>query len=67
MDDDITRHPEFNAGAHEDGSASGQMTFSAQGELPEQDVDGEGTGALPAGVYMKAEFDCLAVGASGSR
>lgn len=62
MDDGVTRHLEFSAKGHQDGSAAGQMTFSAQGELPDQDVDGEGGGALPAGVYMKAEFDCLAVG-----
>lgn len=61
VDDGVTRYLEFNARVHKDGSAAGQMTFSAQGELPDQDVDGEGTAALPAGVYMKAEFDCLAV------
>ncbi|HEY9284265.1 MAG TPA: hypothetical protein VIP46_12495 [Pyrinomonadaceae bacterium] len=42
------------------------MTFSAQGELPDQDVDGAGTAALPAGLYMKAEFDRLAVGGNRS-
>lgn len=65
MDDGVTRHLEFDARGHKDGSAKGQMTFSAQGELPDQDVDGAGVGALPPGVFMKADFDCLTV--QGSR
>lgn len=61
MDDGVTRHLEFDARVHKDGTARGQMTFSAQGELPDQDVDGEGAAGLPAGVFMKAEFDCVTV------
>jgi hypothetical protein len=61
MDDGVTRYIEFNARTHKDGTSSGEMTFSAQGELPDQDVDGEELPELPAGVFMRARFDCLTV------
>lgn len=65
LDDGVIRHLEFNVRADTGGAAAGQMHFSAQGESPDQDVDGDGSATPPAGVYMKAEFDCLAV--SGNR
>ena len=61
MADGVMRFLEFEAREGKDGKAAGWMTFSAQGELPDQDVDGEGPSVLPAGVYMKALFDCVVV------
>ena len=63
--DGLAKRVEFNARTHEDGTTTGQMTFSGPAEVPDQDVDGEGgppAGGQLADVFTKVEFDCLVVG-----
>ena len=62
--DGLAKRVEFNARTHQDGTTTGQMTFSGPAEVPDQDVDGEGgapAGGQLADVFTKVEFDCLVV------
>ena len=59
---------DFNIRTDQDGSTSGQLTFSGAAEIPDQDGDSEGgpqSGAAVTDVHYTARFDCLEV--SGNR
>ncbi|HEX8493478.1 MAG TPA: hypothetical protein VF658_11590 [Pyrinomonadaceae bacterium] len=61
LEDGYTRYLEFDARTQTDGSATGQMTFSDEAPLSEQDPDGEPGREPSASLYVKAEFDGLVV------
>lgn len=61
--DGFSKSIEFNVRQHNsNGDASGEMTFIGGAEIPDQDVDGEGSSG-PSGTIanltLKAKFDCL--------
>lgn len=59
-----TRNVEFNAKIHPNGSASGELKFTAPLAVPDQDVDGDATGdpsATNAMVTLRVDVDCLKV------
>jgi len=63
-----TRNIEFNAKLHPNGSASGDLKFTGPMSVPDQDVDGDGTGdpgAEEATLSLRVDVDCLKV--EGSR
>lgn len=64
LEDGYTKYVEFDARTQPDGSAVGQLTFSDQAPIPDQDVDGTGDPDLkesPSGVYITVDFDGLKV------
>lgn len=64
LEDGSVKYLEFSAKAQADGSAVGTMTFNDEAKIANTDVDGTGDPIFkdpPAGFYIKAEFDCLAV------
>jgi hypothetical protein len=64
LEDGYTKYVEFDARKQADGSTIGQVFFSDEATLVEQDLDGTGDPNLPAkypGFYIKAEFDDLTV------
>ena len=59
---------DFDVRTNKDGDTSGRLTFSGAAELPDQNVDGEGSTSLSgpvSDVFYTAQFDCLEV--RGSR
>jgi hypothetical protein len=54
LEDGLERSVEFNARIHNDGSSTGEMTFTDPGDLDDPDFP-------HAGFYVKAGFDCLTV------
>lgn len=56
-----TQTIEFNARKQNNGTTSGQITFTGPAEIPDQDTDGEGGG--PGGTFttfsIQVEVDCL--------
>jgi hypothetical protein len=62
LEDGRAKYVEFDARTREGGGATGQMFFSDEAQLDEQDVDGTG-GPLEShrGFYLRAEFDGLLV------
>lgn len=61
LEDGYTRYVEFDARTQADGSTIGQLSFSDEAPLSEQDPDGEPGREPSAGVYIKAEFDGMSV------
>jgi hypothetical protein len=62
--DDGTRNIEFNAKLDSSGSASGEVKFTGPLSVPDQDVDGDGTGdpsAASSTLSLRVEIDCLKV------
>jgi len=62
--DDGTRNIEFNAKNNPNGSASGQLKFTGPLTIPDQDVDGDGTGdptAEAATLSLRVDVNCLRV------
>jgi hypothetical protein len=61
--DDGTRNIEFNARVNPDGTTSGDLKFTAKISVPDQDVDGEGTGdgVTETTLSLRIEIDCLEV------
>lgn len=63
--DEGTRNIEFNAKINPDGSTSGNLKLTAPLTIPDQDVDGDGTGdpgtAGTSSVSMRVDVDCLRV------
>jgi hypothetical protein len=62
--DDGTRNIEFNAKLDSHGSASGEVKFTGPLSVPDQDVDGDGTGdpsATSSTLSLRVEIDCLKV------
>lgn len=58
------RDVELNAKIHPNGSASGDLKFKAPLSIPDQDVDGDGTGdptATNATVSLRVDIDCVKV------
>src|SRR6185436_6778749 len=59
-----TRNVEFNAKVHPNGSTSGDLKFTVPLAVPDQDVDGDGTGdpgATDATLSLRVAVDCLKV------
>lgn len=59
-----TRNIEFDAKLDASGSASGQVKFTGPLSVPDQDVDGDGTGdpsATASTLSLRVEVDCLKV------
>ena len=59
-----TRNIEFNAKLDSSGSASGEVKFTGPLSVPDQDVDGDGTGdpsAEASTLSLRVEVDCLKV------
>lgn len=62
LEDGRTKYVEFDARTQEGGGATGQMFFSDEAELTDQDVDGVGDPLQShRGFYLRAEFDGLSV------
>jgi hypothetical protein len=64
FDDGYTKYADFDATTQFDGSTTGSMTFTDEGELAFQDLDGTGDPSLNEtyrGYYVKADFDDLTV------
>lgn len=61
LEDGYTRYMEFDARTQSDGSATGQMTLSDEAPVSEQDPDAEPGREPSTGLYVKVEFDGLAV------
>ena len=62
LEDGYKKYVEFDARTQEGGGATGQMFFSDDAEVTDQDVDGAGDPQeTHRGFYLKAEFDGLAV------
>jgi len=64
VSDDGTRHIEFNAKVHPNGSTSGDLKFTGPLSIPDQDVDGDGTGdpgATETTLSLSVDVDCLRV------
>jgi hypothetical protein len=62
--DDGTRNIEFNAKLDASGAASGEIKFTGPLSVPDQDVDGDGTGdpsAEASTLSLRVEVDCLKV------
>ena len=62
--DDGTRNIEFDAKVDASGNASGQIKFTGPLSVPDQDVDGDGTGdpsATASTLSLRVEVDCLKV------
>src|SRR6185436_4225423 len=62
--DEGTRNIEFNARIHPNGRASGDLKFTGPLSVPDQDVDGDGTGdpgATAATLSLRVDVDCLKV------
>jgi len=61
--DEGTRNIEFNAKIHPNGSASGDLKFTGPMSVPDQDVDGDGTGdpVAEATLSLRVDIDCLKV------
>jgi len=61
--DDGARNIEFNGTIHPNGSASGQIKFSGPLSIPEQDVDGDGSGdaVTATEVSLRVDVDCVKV------
>lgn len=61
--DGFSKSIEFNVRQHNSGGdASGEMTFTGGAQIPDQDVDGEGSsgpGGTITDLQLKAKFDCL--------
>jgi len=64
VSDEGTRNIEFNAKLNASGSASGEIKFTGPLSVPDQDVDGDGTGdpsAEASTLSLRVEIDCLKV------
>jgi hypothetical protein len=62
--DGLPKYVEFDAMADEKGSTTGQMSFSGQMLMSEQDAETAGDPRLSGmntDFYMKAQFDCMTV------
>src|SRR4051812_9027167 len=62
--DEGTRNIEFNAKTNPNGSVSGDVKFSGPLSVPDQDVDGDGTGdpsVTAATLSLRVDVDCLKV------
>lgn len=61
--DDGARDVEFHAMIHPNGSASGEIKFSGPLSIPDQDVDGDGTGDVvpETTVSLRVDVDCVNV------
>ena len=62
--DDGTRNIEFNAKLDANGSASGDLKFTGPLSIPDQDVDGDGTGdpsVTATTLSLRVGIDCLKV------
>src|SRR4051794_41067012 len=62
--DEGTRNIEFNAKLDAGGSASGEVKFTGPLSVPDQDVDGDGSGdpsAESSTLSLRVEIDCLKV------
>src|SRR3954466_4028444 len=62
--DEGTRNIEFNAKLDAGGSASGEVKFTGPLSVPDQDVDGEGSGypsAESSTLSLRVDIDCLKV------
>lgn len=64
FEDGYAKYAEFDAATQADGSTNGQVFFSDEEEVTDQDVDGTGDPNLTQtykGFYVKASFDSLVV------
>ena len=63
MEDGFVKYVEFDAKNDDRGFTAGQLTFTDEATITEQDVDGTGDGVkeAPPGFYIKADFDSLTV------
>ena len=62
--DDGTRNIEFNAKLSPSGTASGDLKFTGPLSVPDQDVDGDGTGdpsVTSTTLSLRVDVDCLKV------
>ncbi|HEX3069972.1 MAG TPA: hypothetical protein VHX14_15495 [Thermoanaerobaculia bacterium] len=62
--DDGTRNIEFNAKLGSGGTPSGEIKFTGPLSVPDQDVDGDGTGdpsAESSTLSLRVEIDCLKI------
>ena len=61
--DGRTIHIEFDARQHENGTIQGQVSFSGEVEIPDQDVDGVGggSGGNVVNLTVRVDVDCLRV------
>src|SRR5258705_12234178 len=64
VSDEGTRNIEFNAKINPNGSTSGDLKFTGPISVPNQDVDGDGTGdpsATATTLSLRVTIDCLKV------